>query len=176
LQEDVPVVLVLGGGFGIGPMEDIVRSFKDYQNPLQLLVVTGRNEALRERLKGMKDKLGIEMTVFGYVENMHELMSASDLLISKPGGITISEALAKKLPLILVEPVLGQEERNLEFALKKKVALYAEKMEEIPQIVSYLLSHPAEMEEMRKYAEKISHPNSAYDIARVLIEITGKDI
>ncbi|MCM8779391.1 MAG: glycosyltransferase [Candidatus Omnitrophica bacterium] len=174
LGETQPTVLIIGGGFGIGPIEKLVSSFKNFKKPLQLLVVVGKNEELKQRIEKMEKDLGIEIEVFGYIENIDELMGASDLVITKPGGLTIAEALAKNLPFILIEPVGGQEEKNLEFAIEKGVAIYAKQIEEIPKIIGELFENPSQLELMRVQAKKLAHPNSAREIAMLLLELTAQ--
>jgi processive 1,2-diacylglycerol beta-glucosyltransferase len=171
IRTDLPTVLILGGGFGIGPIEEVVRSFENYKSPLQLVVIAGRNEALREKIQKIKEDLEIGIEVFGYVENIEEFMGASDLLVTKPGGVTIAEAFAKSLPLILIEPIGPQEEKNMNFVVEHGVGIYAEQIEDIPKIINNFFSNPRQLELMKIEIQKLAHPNSAIEIAKLILKI-----
>src|SRR5208337_2576628 len=93
--------------------------------PVQIVTVAGKNDALRERLNRLTPPPHIRLINQGYVRNMHELLSICDLVITKPGGLTISECLAKRRPMLLYAPIPGQEERNADFALRHQIALRA---------------------------------------------------
>jgi processive 1,2-diacylglycerol beta-glucosyltransferase len=120
LRPDIYTVLVSGGGEGLGRIEDIVGVLKEF--PVQCLIVTGRNERLRKRLDGLKQAFP-RLFVFGYVNNMHELMDVSDLCITKPGGATVAECLVKGLPLISCRPPLpGPETENMTYLRRRRFA------------------------------------------------------
>jgi len=106
IRQEAFTVLIATGSFGIGPIEDVVSSLKD----VQCLVVCGKNKSLFERLRPKEGEL---LHIYGLVNNMHELMSAADCLITKPGGLSITEALAKNLPLIFFHSIPGQESNNI---------------------------------------------------------------
>ena len=115
LRDDQPVVLVLSGGFGMGPVAEILTELDKVEQSFQTVVVTGRNEELRRELSGVDRKHPTH--VLGYASNMHELMAMADLIISKPGGLTSSEALAQGKPLLILNPIPGQEAANSDFLL-----------------------------------------------------------
>ena len=102
---------------------------------------------------------------------MSELMSVPDLIITKGGGLTLSEALAKSLPIIIINPIPGQEEKNSCFLLEKKVALKAENEGELAVLVDNLCSMPYKLESMRKAAAELGKPDSALNIAKMILEI-----
>ena len=120
LKPETYTVLALGGGEGLGRIEDVVGVLKDF--PIQCLIVTGRNEKLRQRLSRLKQDYP-RLFVFGYVDNMHDLMDISDICITKPGGATVAECLVKGLPMIACRPPLpGPETENMTFLSSKKLA------------------------------------------------------
>lgn len=169
LKQDLPIILLLSGGFGVGPIEEVVVSFKDFGDIAQLVVVAGKDGILKERLEEIRSGIGAQIKVFGYIENMEELMGASDLAITKPGGLSTAEALAKKLPLILLDPIKGQEVKNFKHLVKAGAGVYTKKVEEIPRIVAHLLAHPTRLDLMKSKAEELSRPNSATQIAGLLL-------
>ena len=116
LRDDLGVLLVLSGGFGMGPVAEIVTELDKVEADFQMLVVTGRNEELRRELAAVDRRHPTH--VLGFSTNMHELMAVSDLVISKPGGLTSSEALAIGKPLFILNPIPGQEAANSDFLLE----------------------------------------------------------
>ena len=116
LRDDLTTLLVLGGGFGMGPVAEILEELNKVTQPFQTLVVAGRNEELRKKLAVLDHKHPTH--VLGFVTNMHELMAVADLIISKPGGLTTSEALAMGKPLFVLNPIPGQEAANSDFLLE----------------------------------------------------------
>lgn len=115
-QNILKTVLVMSGGFGSGPVESIVKQLQEIDFPIQIMIVTGRNKKLEDKLKS--EKYTKPTKVFGFVDNVDELLSVTDLLVSKPGGLTTSESLAKGVPMIIVNPTPGQEERNSDYLLE----------------------------------------------------------
>ncbi|MFH1360921.1 MAG: glycosyltransferase [Candidatus Omnitrophota bacterium] len=106
VKEGLFTVLIATGSFGIGPIEEIVKELEEFQ----VLVVCGRNKSLFQRLKRQNIP---QAKIFGLVDNMHELMAVSDCMVTKPGGLSISEALVSRLPLIFFNAIPGQEENNV---------------------------------------------------------------
>lgn len=179
LSADLPALLVMGGGVGIGPIGRILRVLRKMKQPVQVLVVVGTNKRLKKRLETYAKKLNgstgksplREIRVYGFVDHVHELMRCSDLVISKPGGLTSSEALAAELPLIMVNPLPGQEQRNSHYLIKKKVAVMAKKVSSLPRVVSQLLEDPRRMESLRSKARLIRRPDSAQAAAREILKL-----
>jgi processive 1,2-diacylglycerol beta-glucosyltransferase len=122
LRTDLPVLLLLSGGFGVGPALQLLRAFRNDRVPCQLVMVAGKNPDLRREAEEIAKSLPVPVRVYGFVTNIHELMDAADLVISKPGGLTTSEVLAKGKPLMIVDPIPGQEQRNCEFLLEAGAA------------------------------------------------------
>jgi processive 1,2-diacylglycerol beta-glucosyltransferase len=120
LRDDLPVVLVPSGGFGMGPVGRILEELDKVRGEFQTIVVTGRNAELRRELAGVDRKHPTH--VLGFATNMHELMAVADLIITKPGGLTTSEALAMGKPLFVFNPIPGQEAANSDFLLERGAA------------------------------------------------------
>jgi processive 1,2-diacylglycerol beta-glucosyltransferase len=123
LRDDLPVLLVLSGGFGMGPVAEILAELDKASGQFQTFVVTGRNEELRRKLATQDRKHPTH--VLGFSTNMHELMAVADLIITKPGGLTTSEALALGKPLFILNPIPGQEAANSDFLLEHGAAAKA---------------------------------------------------
>lgn len=165
LDKSKPVVLLLNGGFGVGKMEEVVKSFQTGEFPMELLVVAGKNERLLKKLKGMVKTMRPRTQVFGFVENIHELMNASDLVITKPGGLSTSEAMASGLPMVLVDPIPGQEDRNCEYLLEKGVAVRLYDLSDAANKVLSLLEAREKFEVMKEKARKTAEVHAAQKIA-----------
>ena len=115
---DRPVVLQLSGGFGVGPIEKIYRAILDVEIPLEIVVVTGRNAALKKKLERIDPAERHLTHVVGFTTEMDEFMTMADVVVSKPGGLTTSEVLACGAAMAIVNPIPGQESRNSDFLLE----------------------------------------------------------
>jgi len=162
-------VLIMGGSQGIGPVEKMVDALEHTPLDFQILAICGINKKLQNILSKKEKRYKKKMFVYGLVENVDELMEISDVIITKPGGLTTSEALAKNLPMIIIHPIPGQETKNTEFLLQQGVALRAEDEDDISVLVQELFSNSVKLDEMRKKAELIKKPNSAMDTARLIL-------
>jgi processive 1,2-diacylglycerol beta-glucosyltransferase len=171
LKKGVPVILVLGGGFGVGPILDIVKTIEDITAPMQILAICGHNESLVKQLESMKPSMKQQIDIFGFVQNVYEFMEVADILISKSGGITVSESLAKDLPLVVVSPIIGQETHNCDFLITNGAAVKAGKISDLKGILEDLASHPEKVQSMREAIGRIRKPAACYDIAKLAIEI-----
>lgn len=164
-KEGIFTILVIGGGFGVGPIEDIVATVDGMRRPVQLVVVCGHNAELMKRLQGKRLNPEVAMKVFGFVDNVYEYMEASDILISKSGGITVSESMAKELPMLVIAPIIGQETRNSEYLVKHAAAVKIDAVSELKGALEDLASHPEKVAALRESIGRIKKPNACYDIA-----------
>lgn len=158
LRDDLPTVLVLGGGFGMGPMAEILESLDAIEREFQTVVVAGRNQALRQELAAQDRRHPTH--VLGFVSNMHEMMAVADLIISKPGGLTTSEALALGKPLFILNPIPGQEMANSDFLLERGAAAKANRVEDLPFRIDRLLGSP-KLTDMAASARALGRPDAA---------------
>ncbi len=167
LRDDLPVLLVLSGGFGMGPVAEILFELDKAQASFQMLIVAGRNEELRQKLAVADYKHPAH--VLGFSTNMHELMAIADLIITKPGGLTTSEALAMGKPLFILNPIPGQEAANSDFLLERGAAAKANRVEDLPYRVEQLLGSK-KLSEMAKAAKALGQPQAATTICREVLK------
>jgi processive 1,2-diacylglycerol beta-glucosyltransferase len=163
LRDDMPVLLVLGGGFGMGPVAEILVELDKAAAVFQTVVVTGRNEDLRRALAVVDRRHPTH--VLGYANNINELMAVSSLIITKPGGLTSSEALALGRPLFIVNPIPGQEAANSDFLLERGAATKANRVEDLPFRVDQLLGSK-KLTEMARAARQLGRPDAAATVCR----------
>jgi processive 1,2-diacylglycerol beta-glucosyltransferase len=166
IASDKFTILLVSGGFGVGPMEQFVLTLNELTIDCQLLIVCGANELLRQRI--LKVPFRMMAKVYGFVDNMDELMGASDLLITKAGGLTVSEALASDLPMILVAPIPGQETRNSEVLTERGCAVNAHSVGEATEKIIELFTHHQILSRMKENIHRLAKPDAAKDIARLL--------
>ncbi|TKJ47650.1 hypothetical protein CEE34_02540 [Candidatus Aerophobetes bacterium Ae_b3a] len=175
LKEGLFTILLMGGGQGVGSLREIVFSLDSSNLPLQLLVVTGANRRLRKELEGIRTKISLPLRLFGYTRQVDELMEVSDLLISKPGGLTTAEALVKELPLGIVDSLAGQERRNKQLLLRKEIAFELNSREAIIRLINNLKDNSFDLESWRKRARKLACPRAAEKIAQTVMESSDKN-
>lgn len=170
LNPNKKTILLMGGGHGLGPIDEIVESIQTIPLSVQTIVVCGKNKRIQKKvLKATRGDLNFH--VLGYVRDTASLMSAADILITKPGGLTCSEALAKQLPMILTSPIPGQEERNVRFLTRYQVARMAQTPEDLLHAVVDLLRHPKKISAMKLRARHISKPHAAWEAARLIFDL-----
>lgn len=170
LRDDQPVLLVLSGGFGMGPVAEILTALDKVPQPLQTVVVTGRNEKLRRELAAQTRPHPTH--VLGFSTNMHELMTVADLILTKPGGLTTSEALALGKPLFILNPIPGQEAANSDFLLEHGAAAKVNRVEDLPFRIEQLLGSK-KLVEMAKAAKALGRPRSAEAVCREVLKRLG---
>jgi len=163
LRDDLPVLLVPSGGFGMGPVGEILAQLDKVERPFQSVVVTGRNQELRRELAAQDRKHPTR--VLGFATNMHELMAVADLIITKPGGLTSSEALAMGKPLFILNPIPGQEAANSDFLLEHGAAAKVNRVEDLPYRIAQLLG-TRKLTEMGRAARALGKPEAARDVCR----------
>ena len=162
-------ILIMGGGLGLGSIEETLMELSKVQSPLKILIVAGQNENLLTRLKKLREKIPHEVEIFGYVSDVHKLMAAADLLITKPGALTMTEAFAMGLPLILHAPIPGPEFKNAAYAVANGAAINVGE-QKISAVVEELLKNPARLAEMKFNAKKIAKPLAAMEIVKKLLD------
>ncbi len=171
LSPEIPVALIMGGGQGLGPIEEMVLALDASNINLQIIVATGTNKPLYKHLFKKQKKFKKRILIYNHVDNVHELMSISRLIITKPGGLTTAEALSKELPMIIVNPIPGQEEKNTQFLTREGVGIKTKDENDIVNLVSTLLSDPLRIAQMRQAAKKQARPDAARRIAQLLLEL-----
>ncbi|CAM9374158.1 unnamed protein product [Ectocarpus sp. 12 AP-2014] len=176
LQAGVRTALIVGGGDGVGKLHDIATKVADRlasdHHPGQVVVVCGTNNKTREALEAHSwpgEGSGVNVRVLGFVSNMDEWMSASDLLVTKAGPGTIAEACTRGLPVILSSFLPGQEAGNVPYVTDNHFGLYRKKPRDIAHEVSDLLGDREKLEAMGRNAMSMGRPHATLDIARSLV-------
>jgi len=164
-------ILIMGGGQGLGPIKTIVHSLDKVKADFQEIIVTGTNKKLYKSLKKDLKKFKKKICLLGYAHNVNELMSVSDLIITKPGGITTSEALSKGLPMLIIKPIPGQEANNTIYLTEQKAAVKIDKPKKINLIVEDLFTNPEKLKRLSEACSRISKPNAGLDIARFILNL-----
>lgn len=167
---DRPVILQLAGGFGVGPIEELLDAALACQQPMELILVTGKNEKLKQKLSSKKAPSQHRLKVLGFTSDMHELMTAADLVMTKPGGLTTSESLATGTPLIIVNPIPGQESRNSDFLLENCAAIKINNLATLTYKLERLLSDSTRLEQLRQNAKRLGKPRAAFDVAEQALD------
>jgi len=174
LAPDRTTILLSAGGFGVGSVDALVSSLLPLQHRAQVVAICGRNEELKKRLTKVAARTKPDATVllkpFGHTKEMDELMTASDIVLGKPGGLTTSEALAKGLVFVIVNPIPGQEERNSDHLLEGGVAIRCNNLPTLAYKLDKLLSDPRRVQSMKTNALRMGHPNAAREIVDQLMK------
>jgi processive 1,2-diacylglycerol beta-glucosyltransferase len=165
-------ILVTAGGFGVGPVERLVGALLDLRHPAQVVVICGRSAELMQRLDAVAAARPadgpVSLRAVGYTRAMDEYMAAADLLVGKPGGLTTAEALARGLPMVIVHPIPGQEERNADHLLEAGAAIRGNNLPALAWKVDALLDDPERLAGMRAAARRLAQPRAARAIVAAL--------
>jgi processive 1,2-diacylglycerol beta-glucosyltransferase len=171
LAAEATTVLVAAGGYGIGPVEQLVKDLLALQRPWQIVAIAGKSEKIRKRLEEVAKAAGKlqdgsrKLCPVGFTTEMDQYMAAADLLVGKAGGLTTSEALARALPMALIEPIPGQEERNADHLLEAGAAVRCNNLPAAAWKIAKLLDDPARLSRMREAARGLGQPGAAAAIA-----------
>ena len=175
-EDDKKNILFFGGGeFGLGKTRtvEIFESFVKYCSDMQIIAIAGKNE----KMKNAFDKIVSEynksnsVIVFEYTSQVPEFMSISDLVVTKPGGLTTTESLASHLPMVIINPIPGQEEENAEFLEKNGIGIWIKKDDNVMKVLDNLFSNPDNLSKMKDNTKKLAKLNSTKDICDILLNI-----
>jgi processive 1,2-diacylglycerol beta-glucosyltransferase len=173
LESDRPTILLSAGGFGVGSVEALIGSLLPLKHKAQVVAVCGRNAELKHRLDRSNLKRKGDQSVLvkpiGYTQEMDELMTASDIVLGKPGGLTTSEGLAKGLVFAIVNPIPGQEERNSDHLLEAGVAIRCNSLPTLAYKIDMLLDDSSRFHRMQVASKRLGRPNAAREIVREVI-------
>ncbi|MEW6086802.1 MAG: glycosyltransferase [bacterium] len=167
LNPDRTTILVSAGGFGVGPVESLVSSVQNVKNPVQIIVICGKNKNLENKLLKSKNS-SHPMKIIGFTKEMDIFMAASDILVGKAGGLTSSEALARGLALVIVNPIPGQETRNTDHFLEEGVAIRCNNFPTITYKIDKLLDDKDKLLRMQDNARRLSKPGAASTIVSII--------
>jgi processive 1,2-diacylglycerol beta-glucosyltransferase len=177
LNAEATVILVAAGGYGIGPVEQLVKDLLALQRPWQIVAIAGKSEKIRKRLEELARSAGNlpaggrRLCPVGFTTEMDQYMAAADLMVGKAGGLTTSEALARALPMALVEPIPGQEERNADHLLEAGAAIRCNNLPAAAWKIAGLLDDPARLSRMKEAAQNLGRPGAAAAIAEDTIRL-----
>ena len=175
LAPDKFTVLLMGGSFGAGNIKDTLKELLEIDRDFQIIVITGRNETLKEKLGKSLEKYTIDknISILGFTQDMNDILSAVDIIVSKPGGLTTTECLLKELPMIIPYYIPGQEEENMDFLSNCGAALRTSKKFTISVLLKVLIDNPMRMELLKNNIKSIKKQNTAEDIANLVSNILG---
>ena len=169
LVGDRPIVLQLAGGFGVGPIEKLFRGLLSIDVPLEIVVVAGRNEQVKRELEQIQPPHKHRIKILGFTDQIDELMAVADVVVSKPGGLTTSEVLARGAAMAIVNPIPGQESRNSDYLLENGAAIKINNVATLPLKLTQLLRDPHRLETLKQNARRIARPQAAFDVARMAL-------
>lgn len=174
LDPDKTTLLLMAGSFGVTDVLDFYEDVAKIDDDLQLIVITGKNEKLYKKFEKRIAELGAEQRtkLLFFVDNVEDYMHVSDLIITKPGGLTITESLACNLPMAIYNAFPGQEQYNVNFLLKQNAAILIDRSRGAQQIAD-LLSSPEKLEEMRENCKRLARPNAAEDMLKLANELSS---
>lgn len=177
LEFNKPTIYMSSGGFGVGKSEEILASLSQMRTPAQVIAMCGRNQALKARLENMRTELesrgNLKIMPVGYSTKVDEYMAASDLVLGKPGGLTTSEALAKGLAFVIVNPIPGQEERNADHLLERGIAIRCNNLPALAYKVDSLLGDEKRLATMQENAALSSSAGAASKIVETVLADDG---
>jgi processive 1,2-diacylglycerol beta-glucosyltransferase len=168
LEPDLPVILLMGGGLGMGPIDSVFNKLGNGSG-YQLICVAGANTVLREKLDHMARDMSCRVQIHGFVDNIHLLMAASDFMVGKAGGLACAEAMALGLPIFIVDPLPGQEEKNTEFMTAAGAGVRVNAANLADMVKDYL-KDPAKIEIMARASVAHGKPNAARDAVRLMAQ------
>jgi len=170
LNQKQPVILALSGGFGLQDISNIIETLGVSKLPLQICAVAGSNEALKSKLENLKLPSHINLHIYNFVHAIHELYALADVVISKAGGLTVTECIARGLPLVITEPLPGQETANANFLRTHKAALQIKKNNDILNKIHRILTNAALRDELAKNMRSVARPFAARAILEQIIK------
>ena len=172
LDPKARILLIAAGGYGLGPVEQLVKDLLTLAGPWQIVAIAGKSEKLKKRLEHISQNAGKlaggggRLVTIGFTQEMDQYMAAADLLVGKAGGLTTSEALARMLPMAIVEPIPGQEARNADHLLEAGAAVRCNNLPAAAWKIAGLLDRPEKLMAMKKAAAEMAQP----DASRVIVE------
>ncbi len=170
LRADRRTLLLSAGTLGSGVTAAVVKRLRELEVEAQTIVVCGKNEGLKAEVEAQVSEERERFAVLGFTDRMHELMRSADLFIGKPGGLTTAEALASGLPMAVVSPIPGQEERNSDHLLEEGVAIKCNELTTLPHKIGRLLADAPRLARMRERARALGRPDAAAVVCETLLE------
>jgi processive 1,2-diacylglycerol beta-glucosyltransferase len=175
LDINKPTFLVMGGSLGMGKIYELYSELQELEHDIQVIAITGKNKKLFYQLMDEQPKAKKETRIIGYTEEVNKYMQASDLLITKPGGLTITEALICNIPLAIFSAIPGQEEKNAEFLLKHDLAIDIGEVKHSTSVLNPLLHNKSKLTEMKLNCKKFAKPESGNNIYNLLLKLISQN-
>jgi processive 1,2-diacylglycerol beta-glucosyltransferase len=169
-----PVILHLAGGFGVGPVREQYQALLSMERPVEVVVVAGKNPKVKADLLRAAVPERHRVQVLGFTDKMDELMAAADVVVSKPGGLTTSEAMARGAAMVIVSPIPGQEGRNSDYLLESGAAIKVNNTATLAYKLEQLLDDPRRLQSLRDNARRIARPRAAFDVAQEALGMIGR--
>jgi 1,2-diacylglycerol 3-beta-galactosyltransferase len=164
--QDRPLILLVGGGEGMGPLEEVACALSDANLPVSLVIITGRNQRLKRRMEAQR--WAMPTYIYGFVSEMPDFMRAADILVTKAGPGTISEALNAGLPMVLYSRLPGQEDGNVKYVVSQRAGIWAPKTEQIVEAIRNWLDYPEQYNQAMTACKQLARPEAARTIAHIL--------
>ena len=174
LTGERPIILLMSGGFGVGPIERIYQGLLSLEQPVQIVAIAGRNAELKANLEGVAVPDRHRAKILGFTDQIDELMAVAELVVSKPGGLTTSEVLARGAGMVIVNPTPGQEYRNNDFLLENGAAIKVNNIATLAYKVGLLLADRTKLAQMRANAAKLGRPRAAFDVVEKALELIAR--
>ena len=168
LKPETFTVLMMAGGAGVGGLDTLAERVLRLPDPPQLVALAGRNAELLQRLKALARQHPGKLFPLGFTTTVERVMTAADLVVTKPGGLSVSECLAKQRPMLLVSPIPGQEERNADYLLECGAAIKAVDGATLVFKLANLMAEPARLAAMSAAAARIGRPGAAADVVALI--------
>ena len=173
LSPNKKTVLFFGGGeFGLGKTQtfNIFKSFVECPENIQIVAISGKNQKMKESFENLVTDLGKQdsVKILEFTDKVPQLMSISDLVVTKPGGLTTTESLASGLPIVVINPIPGQEEENAEFLESKGTGIWLRKDDSSREVLKSVLDNPEKLDEMKKNTELLAKKHSTENICKIL--------
>ncbi|MGV8145427.1 MAG: MGDG synthase family glycosyltransferase [Alkaliphilus sp.] len=170
LDIEKPTILVMGGGLGLGSIKETIMMIDEIESPMQTIVAVGKNEKLKKALHEIDFRHDHAVIILGFCDNVHELMSISNILISKSGGLTMTEATCKRLPVLIIDPIPGQEVINAKYFDRLGTAKYIKDIKNLKlEIINLFFVNPKRREKMTKMCDEVMKPEAANMISEIII-------
>ena len=165
-----PVLLLMGGGAGLGSLDEVAQQLLSQDERFRLIALAGKNQKLLKALQKVSEHYPGRLFPQGFTHEVQELMSCADLVITKPGGLTSSECLAMGIPMLVHEPIPGQEEHNADYLLEQGVALKAVDALGLVYRVQHLMDTPKTLETMHRCSKKIGQPLAGRKVLSIVLK------
>lgn len=176
MDPQVPIVLFMAGSFGVSNIIGLYKKLVNQDVPLQIIVITGRNKRLYEAFEKEIKNSPMKTKLLYFTDEVEKYMHASDLIVTKPGGLTVSEALACNLPMAVFNAIPGQEEDNANFLKANDMGVKIDKNTDFPKFISNLIKEKHQLDAMRKSCEKFDKSDSSKNIVELAKKLIKENI